>query len=451
MNVVLRGVRVIDPGAGRDESGLDVWMRDGRLIAIDRRVDGEGARIVDLTPARGVAPLVVCPGFLDLHAHLREPGEESKETVRSGAAAAAAGGFTQIVAMANTSPAVDTPERVGAARGRSARLSVRVVPVAAVTRGLAGAELVDVQACAAAGAAAFSDDGRNAAPPRLLADALREADEVDRAVLVHPEDESMVLAANPRSHAAAVTRCPERPAGCEESAVEQAVRALAEARRGRLHLQHLSCAAAVRLLREARELGGPITAEVTPHHLGMWLPFEEEPEPRALRKVNPPLRSAADREALVQALREGLVDAVATDHAPHSALDKAADFADAPPGMIGLETAFAVCATLGGMGGAWLPVLIERMTTGPWRVLGPESGLTEPRLRVGARADLLLIDTEADWAVDATALRSRSRNTPLLGTTLRGRVLLTIARGRVAHIEPAPLLLGGFPEAVPVA
>ncbi|HEY6378139.1 MAG TPA: dihydroorotase [Candidatus Dormibacteraeota bacterium] len=446
MNVVLRGVRVIDPVAGRDEADLDLWLRDGRLVAVDHRISASGARIVDLTPPRGGAALVVCPGFIDLHTHLREPGDEAKETVRSGAAAAAAGGFTQVVAMANTTPAVDTPDRVGEMHERAARVPVRVLPAAAVTRGLLGAELVDIAGCTAAGAAAFSDDGRNAAPARLLAEALAAAAACERPILVHPEDEAMVLASNPPG--ASVTRCEVRPSACEEAAVDAALRALANAGRGRLHLQHLSCAGAVQRLRAARELGVTVTAEATPHHLSMWLPPAAEARPRSLRKVNPPLRSEADRTALVQALRDGVIDAVATDHAPHAVADKDGDYAEAAPGMIGLETAFGLCNSVGAMGGAWLPVLLERLTAGPWRVLGAASGLLEPRLRTGSNADLVLLDPEAAWTVGADRLRSRSRNTPLLGAELRGRVLLTLAGGTVAHLDGDEVLAGAFTEPV---
>jgi dihydroorotase len=441
MNVILRGVRVIDPLSGVDREGLDVWLCDGRVAAIDKRISPPGVRVIDLTPAPGRAARVLAPGFIDLHAHFREPGEEPKETVSSGANAAAAGGFTQVVAMANTQPAIDSPAAVGEARSRGAGTRVPVHTVAAMTAGLRGEKLVDVAGCAAAGAAAFSDDGRNAAPARLLSDALRAAHAVGRAVLVHPEDEGMVLASNPG--AASVVRCAERPAACEAAAVQSALRALETARVGRLHLQHLSAAASLDLLRAARERGLAVTAEVTPHHLAMWLPFEVEPEPVGLRKVNPPLRTDRDREAMVRALREGLIDAVATDHAPHTVGDKSGSYAEAAPGMIGLETALAACVTLGGMGGGWLPTLVERLTAGPFRVLGGAAGLREPRLQAGEVADCVLFDPEEEWTVGVKQLRSLSRNTPLLNTTLRGRVLLTLAGGRVAYVNQTTLASAG--------
>jgi dihydroorotase len=440
LNVVLRGIRVIDPLAGRDQVDMDVWLRGGRIEAIDRRIRVDQVPTLDLARAPGLPEVVLCPGFIDLHTHLREPGGEDAETVSSGAEAAAAGGFTQLVAMANTRPPVDTPERLADARRRARQAPVRVLTAAAVTAGLRGRDLVDTAACAAAGAAAFTDDGRNAAPTRLLAEALRAAAEVDRVVLVHPEDEAMVAAANPQ--VPSVIRCPHRPPECEVVAVEQALRALTQAGRGRLHLQHLSCAGSLVLLRTARQLDFPVTAEVTPHHLAMWLPFQREPDPPAFRKVNPPLRTEQDRRALVEALRGGLIDAVATDHAPHPAEAKVGDYADTAPGMIGLETALATCLTLGGMGAAWLPVLVERLTAGPWRVLGAASGLREPRLRVGQPCSFVLFDPDQEWVVGAEPLRSRSANTPLLGVPLRGRVLLTVSEGAIAHLSPSLELPG---------
>jgi dihydroorotase len=444
VNVILRGVRVIDPLAAVDAYPQDVWLCDGRIAAVDRHVSAAGVPVIDLTPRAGRGARVLCPGFIDLHAHLREPGDEAKETIETGTAAAAAGGFTQVVAMANTNPPIDAPAAVGEARARALSRRVAVHTACAVTVGLRGERLVDIPGCAAAGAAAFSDDGRNAAPQRVLADALRMASRYDRAVLVHPEDEGMVAAANP--HEPSVVRCAERPVACEATAVRSALRALEIAGTGRLHLQHVSAAASLDLLRGARENGMAVTAEVTPHHLSMWVPFENEPEPPGLRKVNPPLRSEADREALVRALRDGLIDCVATDHAPHTVEDKSGDYAQAAPGMIGLETALAACLTLGGMGGGWLPVLVERLTSGPYRALGEAGGLREPRLHPGEVADCVLFDPEETWEVGAEPLRSRSRNTPLLGTRLRGRVLLTLAAGRVAYVNPSTLPEGSTLE-----
>jgi dihydroorotase len=431
VNCILRGVRVIDPAASIDLAGQDVWLSEGRIIAMYRQIDEGTVPVIDLTPAPGQSPCILAPGFIDLHAHLREPGDEAAETVASGARAAAAGGFTHVVAMANTDPPADTPERVEQACRRARALPVEVMVAAAATRELAGREVVDIHGCAAAGAVAFSDDGRNSAPVEVLAEVLRRAADVSRTVLVHPEDEAVIAAHSPAG--GMLTRAGERPPHAETSAVRRALDALARAGCGRLHLQHLSTAGSVELVRRAREDGLAVTAEVTPHHLGMWLPLARPSDPPALVKVNPPLRGEGDRRALIEALRDGVIDAVATDHAPHRMEEKSGPEAAAAPGMTGLETALAMCITFGGMSGDWIPVLIERLTAGPQRVLGAAAPRREPRLRVGETATCVLFDPAAEWTVGESAGHSLSRNTPLRGVRLRGRVLLTISDGVIAH------------------
>jgi dihydroorotase len=437
VNCILRGVRVIDPAAGVDLAGQDVWLSEGRIIAMYRRIDEGTVPVVDLTRAPGESPCILAPGFTDLHVHLREPGDEAAETVQTGARAAAAGGFTRVVAMANTDPPADTPQLVAEAGGRATSASIEVLVAAAASRGLAGVEIVDVPGCARAGAVAFSDDGRNAASAAVLTETLRRAADVGRAVLVHPEDEAMIAARNPGD--GPLTRAPDRPEEAETSAVRTALEALSAAARGRLHLQHLSTAASVELVRRARSDGLEVTAEVTPHHLAIWLPAEELPDPPALLKVNPPLRSERDRDALIQGLREGVIDAVATDHAPHRIDQKRGDPAAAAPGMVGLETALATCITLGGMHSDWIPVLLERLTTGPHRVLGEAAPGRRPGLRVGEAATCVLFDPAAEWTVGEAAGFSLSQNTPLRGTRLRGRVMLTISDGVTVHHDESLL------------
>jgi len=434
MNAILRGVRVIDPLGRLDAPGQDVWLDGGKILAIYHHIDAAGVPVVDLTPAEGADPCVLCPGFIDVHAHLRQPGDDEAETLESGASAAAAGGFTCMVAMANTAPPIDSPERVAEARLAASNLPVSILQVAALTRGLDGRDLVDMRKCLEAGAIALGDDGRNGVSPRQLAIALAETAHLSRAVFVHPEDEEMIAQANATQ--GSVTRSPIRPVETETRAVNLAIRALTHARAGHLHLQHLSAEGSVASLRRARHQGLAVSAEVTPHHLSMWLPIAEESDPQSLRKVNPPLRSEADRNALVQALREGVIEAVATDHAPHRPADKSMPYDDAAPGMIGLETALATCITIGGMGGEWLATLVERLTVGPHRILGPTSGVPEPRLRIGESATCTLFDPSSEWTVGETPLHSRSRNTPLMGATLRGTVLLTLAGGRVIYQDP---------------
>ena len=435
MNAILRGVRVIDPLGRLDAAGQDVWLDGGKILAIYHHIEAAGVPVVDLTPAGGDEPCVLCPGFIDLHAHLRQPGDGEAETLDSGARAAAAGGFTHIVAMANTTPPIDTPERIAEARLAASNLPVSILQIGALTRGLEGEELVDIRKCIEAGAVALGDDGRNGVSPRQLAIALAEAAHLSRAVFVHPEDEEMIAQANATQ--GPTTRSPIRPVETETRAVNLAIRALSHARSGHLHLQHLSAEGSIASLRRARHQGLAVSAEVTPHHLSMWLPVAEEPDPQSLRKMNPPLRAERDRVALVQALREGLIEAVATDHAPHPASEKALEYDDAAPGLIGLETALATCITIGGMGGEWLATLVERLTVGPHRILGPSSGVHEPRLRIGEAATCTLFDPNTEWTVGETPLQSRSRNTPLLGAKLRGTILLTMAGGRVIHQNPA--------------
>ena len=430
MNVLLRGVRVIDPAAGVDAVAQDVRIEDGVITAVARSVDAAGLHVVELAPEPGRSWRVLCPGFIDLHAHLREPGAEVVETVASGARAAAAGGFTQVVAMANTVPSIDSPDLVREAVQRGMGADVDVLTVAALTRGLRGVATVDIEACAEVGAVAFSDDGRNAVTRGALVEGLRRAGAVERPVLVHAEDEAMI--APLPSPAVAIVRNEERPAEAEVSAVASALQALREARVGHLHLQHLSTAGSMDLLSEAKESGLKVTAEVTPHHLSMWLPAPDQPMTNPLLKVNPPLRTREDRDAVVQALRAGLIDCVATDHAPHPSAEKERPYREAAPGILGLETALAACLTLAGASD-WMPVLIERLTTGPHGVLASTGLLRRPSLRIGEPASCVLFDPDAEWVVGDEPMRSLSRNTPLLGATLRGRVLLTLHHGRAVH------------------
>jgi dihydroorotase len=432
VNAVVRGVRVIDPLRGVDAVAQDVRIENGRITAIAHGVEPNGLPVFDLTPQPGQSWRVVCPGFIDIHAHLREPGAEHSENVASGARAAAAGGFTQIVAMANTNPPVDTPERVREAVARATRADIGVFTVAALTRGLRGSTPVEIEGCAQAGAVAFSDDGRNALTRGTLVEGLRRAASVGRAVLVHPEDESAVCPMPETS--AAIIRSVHRPPEVEISAVTSALQALRDARAGHLHLQHLSVSDSVDLLRAAKDEGLSVSAEVTPHHLSMWLPDGAQPMSNPLLKVNPPLRTHDHRDALVQALCEGVVDCVATDHAPHPEREKTLPYAEAAPGMIGLETALAACITLAGASD-WLPVLIERLTIGPYRVLHPAAMLSEPSLRIGEAASCVVFDPDEEWIVGEEPPLSAAQNTPLLGTTLRGKVLLTLHGGRAVHSD----------------
>jgi dihydroorotase len=432
-DLTIRGARWFERGVSGHE--VDVVVRHGLLTRI-----GPDAGSGERGPAIDAAGAVVCPGFTDLHAHLREPGEAQKETIDSGARAAAAGGFTRVVAMANTSPPVDNLESLALVQERSAAAPVRILPVAAVTRGLKGQELTDFNTLAAFGAVAFSDDGRHAYDAALAAQALTAAAAVERVVLVHAQDER----ACPHGQADPAVA---QKAGLDQwpcDAEVEVVRAIIDACRttdARAHLQHLSCAASVALVREAKASGLRITAEVTPHHLTLTserVMRGEAPDPQA--KVNPPLRPEDDRRALAAGLADGTIDTIATDHAPHDAASKNVRFQDASFGFSGFETALASCLSLVTNNELSLDRLVHALTWGPRDCLQPVLSAHRPGLRPGEPADLVLFDPDAEWTVAPDRFLSRGHNTPLAGQRLRGRVLLTIAGGAMAHIAEDALV-----------
>jgi len=372
---------------------------------------------------------LVVPGFIDLHAHLREPGFEDSETIATGAQAALRGGFTTICAMPNTDPAIDSPGLVAEliSRGRSAG-AARVLPIAAITRGRNGRELADLVELAAAGAVAFSDDGSPVEDPRLFRSALEYSRVTGRPVIEHAQD--LALSARGVMHEGAVSArlgLPGMPAAAEEAAVARDI-ALAKMSGARLHLTHLSTAGSIELVRRAKAEGAPITCDVTPHHLAMtddWVAgsraFAWEVPDEALQgvpydsstKVNPPLRGHADVRALWAGLGDGTVDAIATDHAPHASVRKDVEFDQAAFGISGLEVALPL--VLGGVRVHWAPIeaVIDALTIGPARVLGIE--LDEN--------DWIAIDRDAEWLVTAEELVSKGKNTPVLGRTVMGRVV----------------------------
>ena len=442
-DLIIRGATRLEPGQPRQEveaiieNGVLVelhplhWGGRPTLIGVGRD-PGRGTKDKQVIVASG---MYLAPGFTDIHTHLREPGQEHKETIRSGAEAAAAGGFTSIVAMANTEPPVDRPEVLRDVMDRARAADVRVSSVAAVSQGLDGGKLTDFEALAEAGAVAFSDDGRNAYGLELAVEALQRAAKLDRAVLVHAQDESTCPDGQVNDAVANSTGLRPWPCDAEVSAVKQALEACRRSG-GRLHLQHISCATTLRLLEKAKEDGLPVTAEVTPHHLALTegrVLAGIEPDP--LAKVNPPLRTDNDRVALVAALASGLIDAVATDHAPHDAASKDLEFKLASFGFSGLETALSLCLELVETGALKLDRLVEAMTVVPWRCLMPGLGQPAPGLRVGETADLVLFETKGMRALDPAQMLSQGKNTPLIGREMRGRVLLTIAAGQVVHSD----------------
>ncbi|MYA63242.1 MAG: dihydroorotase [Gemmatimonadetes bacterium] len=416
--VLIRGGRVIDPAAGTDGEG-DVLVEGGRIAEVGTGLDAGSAEVVD------AAGLVVAPGFVDPHVHLCEPGWEHRETIRSGARAAAAGGYTAVCGMPDTDPVVDDPASVGfiVAEGRRAG-GARVFPAAAVSAGRNGKQLTEFGEVVDAGAVAVTDAGRAVESSVLMRLALQYALSFDIPVLAHCEDAG--LARGGVMHEGVVsTRLGLRgkPAVAEEIGVARDL-ALAEATGGRLHIQRVSTAAAVNLVRLARQRGVRVTAEATPHHL--LLTHDVLASYGTEFKVDPPLRTAPDAEALREALADGTIDCVATDHAPRHYDEKEQAFDDAPFGVVGLETAFAVLHTrLVRAGALALPALLERMSTGPARALGMEGGTLAP----GRPADLVLIDPGLAWTIESADFVSRGRNTPFDGEGVVGRVVRTMVGG----------------------
>ena len=420
-DVVIRGARVLDPTEGIDGT-LDVRIDAGTIAAIGEGLDTNEHRVVD------GAGLVLTPAFVDPHVHLRTPGREDEETIASGTAAAAAGGYCAILAMPNTDPVVDSAATLGALveiAGREAEISVGFL--AAITRGQRGEELTEMAELADAGAVAFSDDGVPVASAGLMRRALQYSSISGRKLALHCEERSLSRDGQVHEGSVAAELGFSGYPSVGESVMVERDLALAAFEGQPLHLLHLSAAESVTALRRARAAGVAATAEVTPHHL--VLTDEAIRSLDANLKMNPPLRSAEDRAALIEALKDGSIECIATDHAPHALHEKDVPFEAAPFGVTGLETAFAVLNThLVRPGVLTLATVIERMTAGPARVFG----LDRPRVAVGARANLALLDLELEWEVDAQSFRSRSRNSWLLGEQLTGAVAMTIAGGAVA-------------------
>ena len=423
MRLLIRGGRVVDPASGLDAVG-DILVEDGRVAAIGGTASVRPDRTVE------AAGLVVVPGLIDLHVHLREPGFEAKETVATGLRAAVRGGFTAVCAMPNTDPVNDAPEvteRILAAARRAGL--ARVLPIAAVTRGSKGADLVDMPALVASGAVAFSDDGRPVTDSRLMRRALVAAAAAGAFVVDHCEDRALFEGgAVNEGPAAGRLGLPGIPAAAEDIMVARNI-VLAEAAGAPVHIAHLSTAGGVRMVREAKARGVRVTAEATPHHL--LLADEDIPGPDPDYKMNPPLRSRADVAALVEGLRTGTIDVLATDHAPHTPAEKARPFAEAPFGIVGLETAVPLLLDrLVRPGIVSLPRLVELLSTSPARLLGLAA---KGRIAPGADADLTLLDLDLETVVDRAQFESKGRNTPFHGWRLRGGPVMTIVGGRVVY------------------
>ncbi|WP_433937523.1 dihydroorotase [Sorangium cellulosum] len=427
--LLLVGVRAVDPAHQLDEV-VDIVIEDGVITRV-----GRGAATDDLRRAARAEiiqgdGLLLLPAFVDLHAHLREPGQEYKEDIASGLAAAAAGGFAHVCAMPNTRPVNDTRSITEAMVARARAIGGPALhPIGAITIGQKGAELTEMADLKEAGAVAVSDDGRCVTSSAVMRRALEYAKTFDLPVIQHAEDHALTEGAQMHEGAIA-TRLGLRgwPRVAEDIIVARDV-LLAEATGARYHVAHVSSLGAVRILREAKARGIAVTAEVTPHHLTLTdaavIGYD------TACKVNPPLREQADVDALREALADGTIDAIATDHAPHSTLEKDCEFAEASPGLIGLELVVPVLLDLVRQGALPLGRLVDALTRAPARV----ARLEAPTIKAGARAELCLVDPNLSFVLDPARLRSKSKNTPLLGRQLTGRVKMTLAAGRVVFVD----------------
>jgi dihydroorotase len=421
-SLVVTGARVLDPVEGVDAT-VDVRVDDGVIGAIGASLERNEHRVLDGTG------LVLAPAFVDPHVHLRTPGREDEETIASGTAAAAAGGYCAILAMPNTDPVVDSAAVLGSLVEQARTdAAIPVGFLAAITKGQLGAELTEMGELADGGAAGFTDDGRPVRLPGLMRRALQYASITDRRLALHEEEPS--LSRDGQMHEGEVSAelgFAGYPSVAESLMVGRDL-ALAAYEHQPLHIMHLSAKESVELLARAQADGLSATGEVTPHHLCLTDEAVRSLDPNL--KMNPPLRSGEDRAALIEGLSAGTITCVATDHAPHARHEKDVPFEEAPFGVTGLETAFAALYTyLVEPGVLPLETLLERMSAGPACAYGLES----PRIAVGARANLVLLDANAMWQVTERGFRSRSANSWLLGKTLKGKVRATVAAGRLVY------------------
>ena len=419
-DLLIAGGRVIDPSRGTDGIA-DLYLVDGKIEAVGRNIPvGAGVRRIDATGK------IVAPGFIDVHVHLREPGQEHMETIASGAMAAAAGGFTGICAMPNTDPVIDNQAAVGFVVRQAIRAGkARVYPIGCVSLGQKGLQLAEFGEMVAAGAVAVSDDGNPVASSQLMRTALEYAKVFGIPVADHCEDPT--LASGVMHEGIVATRLGLKgiPAAAEEIMVARDL-ILAQLTGGHVHLCHMSTRGSVALIRRAKDLGIHVTAEATPHHFSLTHDWCEGYNTNA--KMSPPLRESADVEAIRQGLKDGTIDCVATDHAPHHYDAKQREFDEAPNGIVGLETAIGVAGRdLVAAGVLSLPELVARMSTTPARIFRLPGGT----LAVGAPGDVVVFDPARRWTVEARDLHSKSTNSPYLGQTLVGQADLTTVGGRV--------------------
>jgi dihydroorotase len=420
MELLIRGGTLVDPAQGL-HGRFDLLVRDGVVAKVAETITPAGEKVLE------AAGKTILPGLVDLHTHLREPGFEEKETVESACRAAAVGGFTGITAMPNTNPVMDDGRTVEYVRLQSGRAGlVRVWPVGAVSKELTGRELAEIGLMHRSGIRAVTDDGRGVSCARLLKNALLYCRQFDLPLFEHCEDEALAAGGQVHDGVAALRLgLPGLPASAETVMLARDLLLAAETG-GRLHIMHVSTARAVEMIRQAKDDGVRVTAEVTPHHL--LLTEDAVLGFNTFAKVKPPLRAAADVQALRRGLLDGTIDAIATDHAPHTEAEKAGDFLSAPFGIAGLETAFPLLYThLVRTGIMSLGLLVEKMARSPAAILGIPHGSLEP----GFAADLVLVDTEREWTIDRRRFLSKGKNTPFHGWQVTGLPVLTMVAGKV--------------------
>ncbi|MBI5888239.1 MAG: dihydroorotase [Deltaproteobacteria bacterium] len=424
--LVIKGGRVVDPASGIDAL-CNIYIMGGRIASVKAAKDDEtelipGAPGLEIIDAAG---LVVMPGLVDLHTHLREPGFEYKETIQTGAEAAAAGGFTTILCMANTRPVNDNQSVTSYIVNKAKGALVNVLPVGAVTVGLKGERLTEAAELKDAGCVALSDDGMPIVKSGLMRRALEYSKALDLTIISHAED--MELAGKGVMNEGAVsTRLGLKgiPNAAEEAVIARDIR-LAELTKGRLHIAHVSTRGSVELIRSAKKAGVTVTAEATPHHLTLTDEAAAGYDTNA--KMNPPLRAKVDVDCLRQALKDGTIDVVATDHAPQSVMEKDVEFDRAANGIVGLETAFSLVYGLVEEGVLTFNELVKVMSLNPSKVMSLDKGT----LRVGASADIAIADLDAEWTVDPSTLKSKSKNTPYAGKAMKGKIVKTIVGGKI--------------------
>lgn len=426
MRLLIKNGRVVHPVTGTVML-QDILAEDGRVSLMERGLDCGADRVID------ASGLMVAPGLVDMHVHLRDPGLTYKEDIVTGCAAAARGGVTSVACMANTSPAVDCPEQVKYVLGRAKEANgVGVYPVAALSKGLRGEEPTDAEALKAAGAVALSDDGNNVDNANLMRDVLIRARQLELPVLCHCEDTSMV--AGRAVNEGSVSRqlwLEGRPAIAEEIMIMRDAM-LAEETGAAVHICHVSTARSVDIIRKMKKRGVRITCETCPQYF--TLTEDEVLNQGSQARVNPPLRTQKDVQGIIAGLKDGTIDAIATDHAPHSVEEKARPLSRAPSGMIGLETSLALALTrLYHTKKMDLPAIIRRMSTNPADILRLPRG----RMSLGVVADLVIFDPDESWVIDPLLFASKARNTPFAGRSVKGRVKYTIVKGEVIYQDEA--------------